>query len=137
MNPTHVIWAGLYTLLTVVLMFGTALAVGHGRNRYRVPAPATTGHPSFERLFRVQMNTLEAAALFLPVLWIDALFGTSQVLIWAGVIWLAGRVLFAVGYAIEASKRSLGFGLSTTAWSILFIDAAAGLIKATHLLGSS
>ena len=50
-----------------------ALQVGRGRAQYAVPAPAVTGHPIFERLYRVQLNTLEQLIVFVPSIW---LFGT-------------------------------------------------------------
>ena len=39
----------LVTLLTVLLLFGTALMVGVARGRHGVKAPATTGNADFER----------------------------------------------------------------------------------------
>ena len=50
------------------LVFG--LLVGRARGLYGVKAPAVTGHPVFERYYRVQMNTLELLVVFLPVLWL-------------------------------------------------------------------
>jgi len=57
-----------------VLLFAVAWNVGRARGKYKVKAPATTGDPAFERAFRVQMNTLESAVAFLPVLWLFAAF---------------------------------------------------------------
>ena len=68
----------LVTLLTVLLMFGTATAVGFARGKYGIKAPATSGHPAFERAFRVQMNTLEATMMFLPLLWLAAHYGLGS-----------------------------------------------------------
>ncbi len=42
--------------------------VGNARNKYGVEAPATTGHPQFERLHRVQINTLEQLIVFIPAI---------------------------------------------------------------------
>ena len=42
------------------------IMTGQARGRFGVAAPATTGHPVFERYFRVQMNTIEQLVLFLP-----------------------------------------------------------------------
>ena len=84
------------TLLIVLLMFGTCFAVGKGRHRYGVKAPSVTGHPTFERLYRVQMNTLEWAAMCLPCLWICAAYVSDGVAAgrwigWAKVIEQAVR----------------------------------------------
>jgi glutathione S-transferase len=127
MHPTA--WPALYTLLTVVLMFVTGFQVARARGRYGIAAPATTGQPDFERVFRVQMNTLEQSVIFLPVLWVDQLYGTPSLIAGAGAVWLAGRVLYAVGYTKAAPKRSAGFLVSGLALGALLIDAAVGLAR--------
>ena len=47
-----------------LLVFG--VFVGLARSRYGVKAPATTGHPMFERAYRVQMNTTELIVAWWP-----------------------------------------------------------------------
>ena len=54
----------LAVLLTVLLAIWTMVLVGRARQRHCIKAPATTGNPDFERVFRVQMNTLEATVAF-------------------------------------------------------------------------
>ena len=51
-----------------------ALAVGKARTRYKVPAPAMSGHEVFDRYFRAQMNTLEQLVVFLPSVWLFAYY---------------------------------------------------------------
>ncbi len=63
----------LATLLAVLIFFWTTIKVGQARGKYDIKAPATSGHEMFDRAFRVQMNTLEALAVFLPSLWIYAI----------------------------------------------------------------
>lgn len=119
----------LVTLLAVLLMFGTAFAVGRARERYKVPAPATSGHPDFERAFRVQMNTIEAALLFLPTLWLAARYGFA---FWAGVaglVWLAGRTWYALAYLQEAARRGGGFLVGMVAWMATLLMALTGLVR--------
>jgi len=123
----------LVTLLAVLLMFGTAFAVGRARGRYQIKAPATAGHPAFERAFRVQMNTLEAALLFLPTLWLAAHYGFA---FWAGIaglVWLAGRTWYAVAYLQEAARRGGGFALGMVAWAVTLLMALAGVGRAMLL----
>jgi hypothetical protein len=43
-------YAALITLLTIAVMFWTALNVGRARATYGVKAPATSGHEMFETL---------------------------------------------------------------------------------------
>jgi glutathione S-transferase len=120
----------LVTLLAVLLMFGTAFAVGRARGRYKIQAPATSGHPAFERAFRVQMNTLEAALLFLPTLWVAARYGFA---LWAGIaglVWLAGRTWYALAYLQEAARRGGGFLVGMVAWASTLVMALVGLGRA-------
>ncbi|RYY76737.1 MAG: MAPEG family protein [Gammaproteobacteria bacterium] len=120
-------FAAIVTLAALLLSLATLLAVGYARNKYQVRAPATTGNENFERLFRVQMNTQENLILFLPALW---LFNNYVSSLWAGilgVVWLLGRVDYAISYSRAASKRSRGFGISMLAFAILAIGAAVGL----------
>ena len=44
------------------------MRVGFTREKFGVEAPATSGHPEWERYFRVQQNTLEQLIVFLPAL---------------------------------------------------------------------
>ncbi len=122
-------WPAILTLLTVVLLFWTSLLVGQARGKYGIKAPATTGNPDFERIFRVQMNTIEASVIFLPTLWLAGLYGTPLVVAVAGLVWVAGRVLYALGYMKEASKRSLGFGVAALGFVALLLDATIGLAR--------
>ena len=120
----------LVTLFAVLLMFGTAFAVGRARGRYQIAAPATSGHPAFERAFRVQMNTLEAVMLFLPTLWLAAHYGFA---LWAGIaglVWLAGRVWYALAYLKEAGKRGGGFVLGMAGWVATLVMALVGVGRA-------
>lgn len=120
----------LVTLLTVLLMFGTAYAVAWARERYKIPAPATSGHPAFERAFRVQMNTLEAVVLFLPTLWLAANYGFARGAGIAGLVWLAGRLWYALAYLRDADKRGGGFVLGMAAWAATLLMALFGIARA-------
>jgi uncharacterized MAPEG superfamily protein len=123
----------LVTLLTVLLMFGTATAVGVARGKYGIQAPATSGHPVFERAFRVQMNTLEASVMFLPLLWLAAHHGLGAWAGIAGLAWVAGRVWYALAYLKEASKREGGFAIGMLAWLAVLLLAMFGVGRALWL----
>jgi uncharacterized MAPEG superfamily protein len=120
----------LVTLLTVFLMFGTMYAVGRARAKYGIEAPAISGHPAFERAYRVQMNTLESAVMFLPVLLLAGHFGFE---LWAGVaglVWIVGRIWYALAYLKDASKRGPGYMIAIVAWGALVVMAAIGVGRA-------
>ncbi|MDD5174879.1 MAG: MAPEG family protein [Sterolibacterium sp.] len=119
----------LVTLLVVLLMFVTALNVGRARGRYGIKAPATTGHEMFDRAFRVQMNTLESAAIMLPALWLFAGFVSDPVAGILGTLWLIARVWYAIAYQNDPAKRSGGFGLSFLVFVGLWLGALWSVVK--------
>lgn len=115
------------TLLTLLLMFATVWMVGRARERYGIKAPSISGDPAFERAWRVQMNTLENAVMFIPALWLAAQYVDP---LWAGIaglVWLAGRVWYAVAYLRDANRRGPGYIVSMLAWLVLMLMAAGGI----------
>jgi uncharacterized MAPEG superfamily protein len=120
----------LVTLLTVLLQFGTMFVAGWARGKYRIEAPATTGHPAFERAYRVQMNTLESTVMFLPTLWLAVHYGY---VLWAGIaglVWIAGRVWYALAYLGDARKRGAGYMVSMLGWAALLVMGVLGMGRA-------
>lgn len=120
----------LVTLIAICLYFYMGLRVGMGRGKYGIEAPATSGHPDFDRLFRVHMNTLEGMAMFLPALWIFANFNNDTGAAILGLIWIAGRTIFMLGYSKAAKSRSAGFGVQFIALVVLVGGSMFGVIKA-------
>jgi glutathione S-transferase len=117
----------LITLLTVLLMFITSVIVGKARVKYEIMAPATSGHEMFDRAYRVQMNTMEAAEMMLPSLWIYAIFNGETGAFAMGVIWLIGRAWYAQAYLANPVRRGLGFGIAFVALAGLWFGALVGL----------
>jgi uncharacterized MAPEG superfamily protein len=119
----------LVVLLNVLVLLATGLIVARARDRHGIKAPATTGHPDFERAFRVQMNTLEHTVLFLPTLWLAATWGNPT---WAGIlglVWIAARVWYIPAYLREAGARHNPFMLSMIAWALLLLLAIWGVVR--------
>ena len=110
------------------LVFG-ALA-GKARATYGVEAPAVTGHPGFERRFRVQQNTLEQLVIFIPSILIFQLYWSPNVAAALGVVFIVGRLIYYRGYVEEPGKRSLGFGIGVLAQLILLLGAVSGALLA-------
>ncbi len=113
-------------ILALIEFFVFGLLVGQARQRYDVKAPATTGHPIFERYFRVHQNTMEQLVIFVPAIW---LFGFYLSPTWAailGVVFIIGRVVYIRGYVAEPSKRETGVIISAVAQVILLLGAAIG-----------
>ncbi len=126
-------YTALVTLLAVALYFYTGILVAKARGKYGVKAPATTGNPDFERMFRVQMNTLEWMPIFLPLLWLFAIYVNDWGAALLGLVWIAGRVLYIRGYSAAADKRHRGFSIQAFASGALLIGALVGIIlKLVH-----
>ena len=108
-------WPSLITISALLLYFVITANVGRARDKYQIKPPQMIGNPEFERVLRVQQNTLEQLILFLPALWLFSYFVSP---IWAagiGILWIVGRILYAWGYYQEAAKRLPGFGISALA----------------------
>ncbi|MDE0509467.1 MAG: MAPEG family protein [Gammaproteobacteria bacterium] len=114
-------------VLALVEFMGFSIAVGRARARYDVHAPATTGHPEFERYFRVHMNTLEQLVIVIPAMVIYAHFGNATIAAAAGLVFVISRLLYFRGYVADPKKRSLGFGVGWLATAFLM---AAALVSA-------
>lgn len=123
----------LIMLFALFEYFVFTMAVGRARQQYGIKAPATTGNENFERVYRVQMNTLESLALFLPALWTFAIFVSEAWAVLLGAIFILGRALYFKGYVEAANKRSLGFGLSFLPTLVLLLGGLYGATRA--LLG--
>ncbi len=120
-------YVALVTILTVLLLVYTAFLVGRARGIHGVKAPATTGPEGFERAFRVQMNTQEAALMFLPALWTAAQFGLPWLSAAFGAVWLVGRVWYAAAYSKPDGNRGPGFLVGMVALLCLIVQALWGI----------
>jgi glutathione S-transferase len=114
--------------LALVLYVGVFAAAGRARHRYDVKAPAVTGPPEFERAFRVQQNTLEQLVWFIPALWLFALYVSP---LWGGLIglvWIAGRVRYALSYYRDPESRGPGFLIGFASAAVLLVGALIGIV---------
>jgi glutathione S-transferase len=122
-------YTALITLLTVALHFSFALRVAMARRRYRVPLPATAGDPDFERTFRIHQNTHEWLPIFLACLWVCALSLGDLGAAALGLVWLVGRIVYALGYTKAVEKRLPGFFIQSSACVLLFMGGAIGVAR--------
>ncbi len=123
------LFPSLVTVLALMLFFVLTANVGRARAKYKVLPPQTSGEPDFERVFRVQQNTLEQLILFLPSLWLFSLFVSP---IWGagvGTLWIIGRILYAWGYYQAAEKRFIGFGINALSLLVLLVGSLVGIIR--------
>jgi glutathione S-transferase len=119
----------IVTCLALLLYTALGVRVSQARTKYSIRAPATSGHPAFERAYRIQANTGEQLLLFLPGLW---MFAGLVSPLWAdllGLVWIAGRIAYAMSYAADPGKRGPGFAVAGGATVILLVGSLiAGLI---------
>jgi glutathione S-transferase len=119
------------TLLAVLVALWTAILVSRARHRAGIPPPAVTGSPDLECALRVQANTVEQFILFLPALWVAAIYFQGWAPPIIGLIWCVGRILFALGYkAIKPSARAPGFALTILSTLVLVVLGVIGIVQA-------
>jgi uncharacterized MAPEG superfamily protein len=106
-----------------------AAKVASARGKYGIKAPATTGNEIFERHFRVQQNTLEVLIMVIPGLYIFSHYFNPLIAAALGILYLAGRQIYATSYVKDPAKRSLGFGLTVLPLMILLAGAVIGAIR--------
>jgi len=119
----------LISVISVLQLFFFGALVSRARGRYGVIAPAVSGHETFERYFRVQMNTLELLVMFLPALWLGSLYIAPVWPVALGVLYLLARLLSPRSYVADPRKRGAGFGLSVLPILVLLLIALVGCIR--------
>jgi len=116
-------YTALVTCLAILFYFFTSVRVASARVAYKIRPPTISGNPDFERVFRVQMNTLEWLPIFLPALWLFAVYVSDLYAALLGLVWIAGRILYMIGYAKAAEKRSPGFFIQSSATAVLLFGS--------------
>jgi len=129
-------WVAIVTLLSLLVYIWMLVRVGGARGKSGIEAPAMTGDPELERHIRVQANTLEGMVIFLPSLWLFAIYWNDMVAAILGVIWIVGRIIYALGYAAAANKRSMGFMIQGVATLILLLGALGRAIWMLAVVGA-
>lgn len=118
----------LVTLLAVGFYFFLATRVARARIQYNIALPETSGHPHFDRIFRVHINTLEWLPTFLVPLWLCAVYLSDPAAAILGLVWIAGRAWYFAGYSKSVRGRLPGFFVQSSACALLFVAAGAGVV---------
>jgi glutathione S-transferase len=121
-------YTALVTCLAILFYFFTSLQVAKARAAFSIKAPAIIGNADFERVFRVQMNTLEWLPIFLPSLWLFAIYISDPAAAVLGLVWIGGRGLYMTGYSQAADKRGRGFGIQAGAAILLWAGASGAIV---------
>lgn len=120
----------IVTVLALLQYFWFAIEVGKMRVKHQCHAPATTGAPEFERMFRVQQNTLEQLVMFIPALWMFAQWVNPMWAAGMGVVYLIGRAIYRITYVKDPKSRSAGFTLSILPSSVMLIWVLVDAVRA-------
>jgi len=133
MNVAHApLLTAIVTVIALLVYYWTGYRVGQMRGKHGIKAPAVTGNMEFECAYRVQVNMLEQLIVFLPLLWLsNAYFMVWPYLTGAlGLVWIIGRIMYAIGYVQDPAKRSMGFIISLLATLGLLITTIYGIANA-------
>ncbi len=118
----------LVAVLAVLQFFAFGALTGNARRQSGLKAPAITGHEGFERMYRVQMNTLEMLVAFLPALFLAAKYWPAPWVAGVGAVYLIGRHLYWRAYVSDPSKRGTGFMLTMLPTLLLVLLALGGIV---------
>jgi len=113
----------IITILALAQFMLFSIQVGSMRGKHGVKAPATTGHPEFERMFRVQQNTMEQLVVFIPTLWI---YGYLVNWFWGaaiGLVFIVGRFIYRASYVKDPDSRGIGFTLTFLPTAVMLVWA--------------
>jgi len=116
----------LLALLQYVFFTGR---VGMSRGKYSVNAPACDGDENWNRLFRVQQNTMEQLIVFIPATYAFAFYLSELWVLVPGLIFLLGRFLYSMEYIKDPKTRTPGMSLTLLANVVLVLGALFGLLK--------
>ena len=120
----------IVTILALAQFVFFSIQVGSMRGKHEIKAPATSGHPEFERMFRIQQNTMEQLVAFIPALWMFAYFVNPLWGAGLGVVFIVGRFIYRSSYLKDPGSRGSGF-------TITFLPTAVMLVWTLVLTASS
>ncbi len=117
--------------LALIQFFVFGALVGRARVKYQVDAPAITGHPVFERYYRVHYNTMEQLVSFVPGMLLFGTYVSATGAAILGLVFIAGRFVYLRLYIADPKKRGAGFGISVLPIMILILGGLGGAIWST------
>lgn len=118
----------LVAIIAVLQFFFFGAMTGRARRNSGLKAPAMIGHEGFERMYRVQMNTLETLVAFIPALFIASNYWSYLLVSGLGVVYLIGRFIYWRAYVAAPENRGIGFMLSMLPTLFLIILSITGIV---------
>ena len=123
MEYTHIII--LVALIQYIIFIGKA---GFSREKYGVSAPKTTGNDVWERIFRVQQNTMEQLIIFIPGMLLFHQYVSASWVLLPGVLFVIGRQVYSHLYVKNPASRGPGMILSFFSNIALVVGALVGIL---------
>lgn len=119
--------ATLIVMLALLEYTWFTLRVGINRDKYGINAPATTGNETWERMFRIQQNTMEQLVVFIPATFAFAAFVSPRWVWLPAALFLVGRLLYSREYLTKPNSRVPGMSMTLLANVILIVGTLISL----------
>ncbi len=121
-------YVALVTLLSGLTYFAMATRVARAHLKTGIMPPAMTGDPLLEQTVRAHTNTLEWMPIYLPALWLFAIYWSPTWAAAIGTVWIVGRIAYFVGYVAAPEKRFPGFFIQVAATAALALGAIGRIV---------
>jgi uncharacterized membrane protein YecN with MAPEG domain len=112
-----------------------SVRVGASRQKYGVNAPRTSGDENWERLYRVQQNTMEQLVIFIPSMLAFSFYVSALWALLPGVLFLVGRQLYSYEYVSNPASRAPGMAMTLLANGVLLAGGLIGVFLKIFLTG--
>jgi glutathione S-transferase len=114
----------LIALLQFIFFTGR---VGFSRGKYDIKAPKTVGNERWERIFRIQQNSMEQLVVFIPAVLIFSLYVSASWVLLPGILFIVGRHIYSRLYLESPENRGPGMILSFFSNIALVIAGLVGI----------
>ena len=104
------------------------MRAGVGRPKYKVNAPKTVGNDNWERLFRVQQNTMEQLLIFIPSVFGFAYYVSQTWALILGVAFIIGRQLYSFEYISKPDSRVPGMLITLLSNAALLLGTVIAIL---------
>jgi uncharacterized membrane protein YecN with MAPEG domain len=122
-------YATLIVLVALLQYIWFTARVGVKRGKYHINAPACEGDENWERLFRVQQNTMEQLIVLIPACYAFAYYLSPTWVLLPGGLFIIGRFFYSAEYVKDPKTRVPGMVMTMLANVILVLGALFGVVK--------
>jgi len=121
--------ATLIVLLALLQYVWFTARVGLARGKYNVDAPACDGDETWNRLFRVQQNTMEQLIVFIPGVFAFSYYLSELWMMVPGLAFIIARFLYSAEYLKDPKSRTPGMAITLLSNVVLVLGALFGLVR--------